>query len=682
MDKFLKKIELLAPAGRWNVLDAVLKNGADAVYIAGKEYNMRRHRSDFNFSRDEIARATEKVHAADTKIYITANSLLSDRELDEIGGYLEFLESIAVDAMIVQDPGLIQRVNQMGIDLPLHASTMMNIHSAEGARACAKSGISRIICSRDVALNQVKQMREGSGLEMEYFVHGDMCIAESGQCYMSGVLFGKSGNRGKCMKPCRWSYHMVNTKMGDFIETKTEGSYLLATKDLCLLEFIPELVEAGVTSLKIEGRMRAPDFLATVIKVYRKALDEYCSDPFGYVNNIDAYEELYRDRVRDFSTCCALKKPDGRVIGSSGKREPLFLSTGCKEKEIDLLNPKEDSCFEGKGYEENAQRKQPLLAVHAGSPESAHEALKRGADWIYIGGEVSPSRGQRWDLSSLRDTICRAHDKEKKVGLLTPRVTPARQLEELKWFLDQADSVMPDAVLVHNLGSLQLVREHSAIPLQADFSLNVLNHRSIEFLHQLGVRQVTLSLEASFETLKDLAGSGCIPLECIVHGPIPGMFLEHCLISMSLMGTSSQDPCRGPCRYLQYGLSDEQRQIYPIEVDQYCRTHLLLSKDLACLNYIPQFARTGVRTLRIEGQYYEKELVGVLTELYADLIKNESNKIDSARLKRLIALSPRRFSLGAYPKGICEDSSKTHKVTHLPSKDDMKESQLAQSAPY
>jgi putative protease len=643
---------------------------------------MRRHRSDFNFSRDEIARATEKVHAAGAKIYITLNSLLSERELDEIGGYLEFLESVAVDAIIVQDLGLIQLVTQSDLRLPLHASTMMNIHSAEGARACAKSGISRIICSRDVTLNQVKQMREDSGLEMEYFVHGDMCIAESGQCYMSGVLFGKSSNRGKCMKPCRWSYQIVNTRGGDFIATKTEGSYLLAAKDICLLKFIPELIEAGVTSLKIEGRMRTPEFLAMVVKVYRKALDEYCSDPFGYVNNIDAYEELYRNRVRDFSTCCALKKPDGSVIGSSGKREPLFLSTGCKEKEIDLLNPKEDSCFEGQGYEEDTQGKQPLLAVHAGSPESAHEALKRGADWIYIGGEVSPFRGQRWDLPSLSNTISRAHDMGKKVGLLTPRVTLARQLEELKWFLDRAGLVMPDAVLVHNLGSLQLVREHSAIPLHADFSFNVLNRRAIERLQQLGVRQATLSLEASFETLKELAGSTSIPLECIVHGSIPGMFLGHCLIGMSLMNTSSHDPCRGPCRYLQFGLSDKLRQVYPIEVDQYCRTHILLSKDLACLNYSEHFTRIGVRTLRIEGQYYEKELVGLLTELYAELIKNPLKRIDSPRLKRLIALSPRGFSLGAYPIGIGEDSSKTHTITRLPSRSDSENSQLAQSSAY
>lgn len=682
MDEFPKKIELLAPAGRWKALEAVLESGADAVYIAGKEYNMRTHRSDFNFDRHEMARAAERVHAFGSKIYIAINSLLSDRELDEIEGYLKFLESIAVDAIIVQDLGLIRLVKQLGLRLPLHASTMMNIHSAEAAKACAELGISRIICSRDITLTQVKEMQRESRLEMEYFIHGDMCIAQSGQCYMSGILFGKSSNRGKCMKPCRWSYQMVDLKTGEPIDSRVEGSYLLASKDMCLLEFIPELVNSGVVSLKIEGRMRSPDFLSRIVKVYRKVIDDYLADPFGYVNDIQAFDELYRDRVREFSSCFALKKPDNSLIGSSGTREPLFLSTSCEEKSIDLLRAEESFYFEEEDDVEKEQGEQPLLAVHVGSPDGADEALHRGADWIYIGGEVSPFRKQRWDLPALRETICLAHEKKKKVGLLTPRVSLPRQLKELKWFLKQIGPVMPDAVLVHNLGSLRLVRRLTDIPIYADFSLNVLNHRSIELLKDLGIDQVTLSLEASFETLRDVAENAPLPIECIVHGPLTGMFLEHCILSMSLMKSSSHDPCRGPCRYLQCGLSDKLQQIYPVEVDQYCRSHILFSKDVACLNYIKNFSQTGVSTLRIEGQYYEKKLVGLITGLYAGIIKNPSKEIDRKNLELLIALSPRGFSLGAYSRGIFERSSRREKISHLHAKQIIEECQLAQASSH
>jgi len=678
MDTFPKKIELLAPAGRSKALETVLESGADAVYIAGKEYNMRTHRSDFNFNRDEMAWAAEKVHASDCKIYIAVNSLLGDRDLDEIGEYLEFLESISVDAIIVQDLGLIQRVNQLDLKLPLHASTMMNIHSAEGAKACGEMGMHRIICSRDITLSQVKEMQRKSKLEMEYFVHGDMCIAQSGQCYMSGIIFGKSSNRGKCMKPCRWSYQMVNFKTGDPIDLRMEGSYLLASKDMCLLEFIPELVDAGVVSFKIEGRMRSPDFLARIVKVYRRAIDEYLDNPFGYVNSAHAFDELYQNRAREFSTCFAFKKPDGNLIDSSGTRETLFLSTAGKEDAIDLLNPGEEFCFEEDGSAEKDCCKQAQLSVHVGSPDCAEEALRRGADWIYIGGEVSLFRGQRWDLSSLKEVISLVHGKGKKVGLLTPRVTQPRQMKEIMWFLDQIGSFMPDAILVHNLGSLRLVRKLIDIPVYADFSFNVLNSRSIELLNNLGVKQVAFSLEASFKTLRDVAGNACLPVECIVHGPLPGMLLEHCILSMSLMKTSSHDPCRGPCHYLQCGLSNKLQQIYPVEVDQYCRSHILLSRDLACLNYIKSFAQTGVRRLRIEGQYYEKRLVGLVTELYASLIKNPSGRIDSKSLKLLIALSPRGFSLGAYPMGIFKHSLKRDNLSHLHSRQIMQGCQLAQ----
>jgi putative protease len=559
---------------------------------------------------------------------------------------------------------------------------MMNIHSGEGAKVCAELGMERIICSRDITLAQVKEMQRESRLAMEYFVHGDMCIVQSGQCYMSGILLGKSSNRGECMKPCRWSYQMVNLSRGKDLDTTREGSYLLASKDLCLLEFIPELVDSGVSSLKIEGRMRSPDFLARIVRVYRKALDDYLDDPVGYVNDITAFDDLYRNRVREFSSCFALKKPDAGVIESSGAREPFFLSTSCKEKEIDLLNPTEDLFGEERDTGENGRVNHPLLAVHVGSPDCAHEALQQGADWIYIGGEVSPPRGQKWGISALRETVALAHEKRKKVGLLTPRVTLSRQLKELEWLMQQADSLRPDALLVHNLGSLRLVRELSDIPLYADFSLNVLNRRSAQLLEDLGIGQVTLSLESSFATLKDIADKSSLPVEAIIHGPVPGMLLEHCIVSMSLMKASSHDPCRGPCRYLHSGLSDTLDQLYPVEVDQYCRSHILLSKDLACLNYMRSFTQTGVRTLRIEGQYYEKKLVGLVTALYADLIKNPMEKIDNERLQFLIGLSPRGFSLGAYPQGILEPSSSRERLSQLHSSQVIQECQLILSSSH
>ncbi len=664
MDKIPSHVELLAPVGRWNALDAVLKNGADAVYLAGKQYNMRRHRSDFNFDQGEIARAADKVHACGAKIYVTLNSLLSEKELDEIEDYLVFLESTGVDAVIVQDLGLIGLITTLDLDLTLHSSTMMNVHSPEGAKACAQLGIKRIICSRDITLNQLKEMKRESGIEMEYFVHGDMCIAQGGQCYASGIIFGKSSNRGKCMKPCRWQYDLVDLQNGCSMKTKMEGPHLLAAKDLCLFQFIPEIVDAGVSSLKIEGRMRPPEYLSKVVRIYRTAIDQYLNDPIGYVNDQDLFEELRRERVREFSTCCAFKKPDGSLIGSSGTREPLFLSAAGKEHVIDLINPVVFPLLGGKNEAAGKTMTRPVLAVHAGSADAAQKALEHGADWIYVGGEVSPVRGQRWGLSEIRLAARMAHETGKKVGLLTPRVTLPAQLKEIVWFLEHMDSEKPDAVLVHNLGALHALKNHTDIPLYADFSFNVLNCIAAELLQKQGINQVTLSVEASFQGVKELAEEAILPVECIVHGPLPAMYLEHCIISMTLMKTSSQDPCRGACRYIKYGLKNRSGDVYPVEADQYCRNHILLSKELACLNYINDFSRLGVRSLRIEAQYYGEDMVGLVTQLYAHAIgENQQEKPDGELVERLIAASPGGFSLGAYPGGIFKSFGRKKKAS-------------------
>jgi putative protease len=477
-----------------------------------------------------------------------------------------------------------------------------------------------------------------------------MCIAQSGQCYSSGILFGSSSNRGKCMKPCRWPYELVDMKTGTPLEVKMEGPYLLAAKDMCLLQFIPELIDAGVASFKIEGRMRPPEFMAQVVRIYRTALDQYLKDPIGYVNDPDLFEELYQQRVRDFSTCFTFKKPDGGLITSSGKREPLFLSTGVKEHEVDLLNPVEGLFFENSIADVNDP---PVLAVHVGGPDAAEEALAHGADWIYIGGEISPVRRQQWPLTDMLRIIRKAHTLGKKVGVLLPRVTFSSQIKEIAWFLERVDTLRPDAILVHNLGTLRMAGSLSDISVHADFSFNSLNRRSIELLKGLGAARVTLSLESSFQVVTALAKDAGLPLECMVHGPVTGMYLEHCIMSLALKGTSSQDPCRGACRYLQSGLKNKLGDVYPVEPDQYCRNHILLSKDLACISYLDFFQKAGVQSLRIEAQYYEKELVGLLTELYAGAIKqNHSDNSYRELLRRVLAQSPRGFSLGAYPKGI------------------------------
>ena len=651
------KVELLAPAGKWDVLVAVIDAGADAVYIAGKRFNMRMHRSDFNFTDEQLALAVEFAHERNVKIYVTVNNLVSDAEMIGLYDYLKYLQDIKVDAVIVHDLGVINLVSEMELVIPMHASTMMNVHSVEMATELKKLGVSRIITSRDIALHQVKEIGEKAGIETEYFVHGDMCVSQSGQCLSSGVIFGKSANRGECMKPCRWKYSIVESKSGEEIGDLPNG-YLLAMKDMCMFQHIPELIQAGVSSFKIEGRMRHEDFLKPVIALYRKAIDDYLSSPFTYWHKIEDFEKMYKDRVRDFTTSMAFSHATSNVFDYTGSREPLFLSSGAVEKKLtsDDLNDNPFEATNGK------QKNEKYLAVKVSTINAVSRSLNAGADYVYLGAEVSPVRGEGWTKKLLQDAVKMAHDMGKKIVYGTPRICTSRELSEIEWLFDIAAGTGVDGVLVHNLGALQCAKQFD-LDIIADFSFNVLNVGSIKMLEKLGVKRVTSSIESSFNDLDNLAGHSTVPVECIVHGSLPSMLLEHCLPAMLVTKTNAKSGCRLPCRYINYALKDEKGEIRQIEVDQYCRNHIMFASDLCVLPYLNSFLMTDVEVFRIEAQYYEDDLVEIVVNQYRKrmdlLIENPGVfcPLPESEWNILKEESPKSLSLCAYSQNITRSKS-------------------------
>ncbi len=651
------KVELLAPAGKWDTLVAVLEAGADAVYLAGKRFNMRMHRSDFNFTDGQLARAVEYAHERNVKIYVTVNSLISDFEMDGIYNYLKYLQDIKVDAIIVHDLGVINLVNEMKFDIPMHASTMMNVHSVEMATELKKLGVSRIITSRDITLFQVKEIGEKAEIETEYFVHGDMCVSQSGQCHSSGVIFGKSANRGECMKPCRWKYSIVESKSGEEIGDLPNG-YLLAMKDMCMFQHIPELIQSGVSSFKIEGRMRHEDFLRPIISLYRKAIDDYLSSPFTYWHKIEDFEKLYRDRVRDFTTSMAFSHATSNVFDYTGSREPLFLSSGAKEKILTSEDLNENP-FE---TTKNNSKIKKLLAVKVSTINAVKKSLNAGADYVYLGAEVSPVRGEGWTKEILHDAVMMTHDMGRKIVCGTPRICTSRELSEIEWLFDIAADIGVDGVLVHNLGALQCAKQFE-LDIFADFSFNVTNTDSIKILEKLGVKRITSSIEASFNDLYKLAGNSTIPVECIVHGPLPGMILEHCLPAMLVTKTNAKSGCRLPCRYINYALKDEKGEIRQIEVDQYCRNHIMLAADLCVLPYLNSFLMTDAEVFRIEAQYYDEELVGTVVNQYRrrmDLLVDNPEvfcPLPEQEWNSLVEQSTKGLSLCAYSQNVTRSRS-------------------------
>ena len=298
-------IELLSPAGNMEKLKTAILYGANAVYFAGKKYGLRAYSG--NFDQDELKESVEYCHKHNVKAYITLNIIAHNSDFDGLKDYLEYLLSIGVDAVIVADAGVVKFIKDNVPQLVIHVSTQANITNKYSAKFFVDMGASRIILARELSLTEIKQIRDyiPENIELEAFCHGAMCISYSGRCLLSNYLAGRDANRGACVQACRWEYSIneINRKGQEYPITQDErGTYILNSKDLNMLAHIKELKEAGVTSFKIEGRMKSPYYVATVTNAYRRALDELERDGENYTTNETLEKELLKASHRKYTT--------------------------------------------------------------------------------------------------------------------------------------------------------------------------------------------------------------------------------------------------------------------------------------------------------------------------------------------------------------------------------------------
>lgn len=264
------KFELLAPVGSFESLYAAVRNGANAVYLGGKLFNARAYASNFDF--EELVEAVSYAHLHGVKVYITVNILLDDSEMEAVIDYIRYLYSIDVDAIIVQDLGLISIVREIFPDFEIHGSTQMTINNLSGVEFLGEQGFKRVVLARETPIEEIRYIRKNTSIELETFIHGALCVSYSGQCLMSSLIGGRSGNRGTCAQPCRMAYSIID-KEGRLLDN-WDKKYILSPKDLNSLENMNELMDAGIDSFKIEGRMKRPEYVATVVNAYRKAIDK------------------------------------------------------------------------------------------------------------------------------------------------------------------------------------------------------------------------------------------------------------------------------------------------------------------------------------------------------------------------------------------------------------------------
>lgn len=308
-----RKVELLVPAGSLEVLKVAVDYGADAVYIGGQAYGLRA-KAD-NFSIEEMKKAVKYAHAKNAKVYVTANIFAHNYDIEGMKAYFEQLKDTGVDAVLVSDPGIFLLAKETMPDMELHISTQANNTNYLTYNFWYNMGAKRVVTARELSLVEIKQIREHipEDMEIESFMHGAMCISYSGRCLLSSYFTGRDANRGACTHPCRWKYHIVEeTRPGEYMPVNEDdrGTYIFNSKDLCMIEHIPEMIDAGIDSFKIEGRMKTALYVATVARTYRKAIDDYLEDPQKYRDNMPWYlDQISNCTYRQFTTGFYFGKP-------------------------------------------------------------------------------------------------------------------------------------------------------------------------------------------------------------------------------------------------------------------------------------------------------------------------------------------------------------------------------------
>ena len=578
--------ELLAPAGSFDALRAAIAGGADAVYFGGGDFNARINAK--NFSNEELKEAIDILHSCGRKAYITLNTLVHNRELEDYLRFAEFVYKAGADALIVADLGGAEAIHRHLPNLELHASTQMSGHNLEQAKLLANHGFSRMVCARELPKDDIEYLVKNSPIEIEMFTHGALCVCHSGQCLFSSIVGGRSGNRGACAQPCRLPYTDENGKQ----------SYPLSLKDLSLAGHITDLIDCGVQSLKIEGRMKSPEYVFGVVRAFRTLLDEgknatpeelsqlarvFSRGGFtqGYYNRkinssmlgirsdeeksisktalyssekidaiipkkikIDAFARVYLDRPIELTLSCGETK-----ITAFGQVPEKAINAPLSYENI----KKNLTKFGATNYEiENFALEHddtvmlPISALNElrrNACQMLDEALK-GENNVRAGFEKYVScvpNGAKKEIRTARfyraEQITNSAREYFDIiylplqnyngeceGIILPPVILDSELKKVEIMLEKAKEKGAKYALVGNLGALSLAKKYG-FDIHGDFRFNVYNNETVAKLESLGVESIILSPELTIPQIRDVAGDTAT----IVYGRLPLMLLEKCV---------------------------------------------------------------------------------------------------------------------------------------------------------
>lgn len=399
----MRDTELLIPAGSLDVLKTAVIYGADAVYLGGEAFGLRAKAK--NFTNEEIKEGIAFAHERGVKVYITANILAHNDDLAGVEQYFEELKDIRPDALIISDPGVFAIAKRVLPDMELHVSTQANNTNYGTCLFWHQLGAKRVVSARELSLQEIREIRAHipEDMQIESFIHGAMCISYSGRCLLSNFLVGRDANQGACTHPCRWKYSVVEeTRPGEYMPVyeNERGTYIFNSKDLCMIEHIPELVDAGIDSFKIEGRMKTALYVATVARTYRKAIDDYKKDPELYRKNMEWYkEEIGKCTYREFTTGFYFGKPttDSQIYDSNTYvKNYTYLGTAEEVREDGCCRIEQKNKFSvGEQIEIMKPDGRNVLVTVKGITDEDGNTMESAPHpkqilWVDLGSEVSP----------------------------------------------------------------------------------------------------------------------------------------------------------------------------------------------------------------------------------------------------------------------------------------------------
>lgn len=635
-------MEILSPAGSFEALSAAVHYGADAVYAGGSRFNARRHAQ--NFSDEALEEAVDFCHLHGVKFYLCCNTLVKENEYEEAMQLIRHAYRIGVDALIMQDLGLIERVRQELPDFPIHGSTQMTVVNSGGVKLLEELGLQRVVLAREVTKQGIQSILKHTKAELEYFVHGALCISYSGQCLMSSILGGRSGNRGGCAQPCRLSYTLLENG-----KAVTGAEHVLCPKDLCLADRVSELKTMGVSSLKIEGRMKSPAYVAMVTQVYKKAAEGAVTDDeirqmlkfFSRGGSCHGYWEgcTYQNmmdtagnakKVADSLPTIAAqeKKQPMQLRFFAEPNKPLMLSAEAAEQSVTVRG---DVCETAHTHPTEAARVEEQLKKLGGtvfyaesvsvqlSPVAAvpikeinrlrREAVlqlekqvtgryKRSLPTVNIKPHQRPYtvcgqpvlsaevRTEEQLAAAVAMGIERIYLPAALWQKANNRFDSVLLLSPLTKEGEQLPQVDTAQVCVQNLGQILAFDNRQ---LAASHRLNITNSRSTALLQSLGVRRMVVSPELNLKGIHALRQQSDAELEVIAYGRLPLMLLEHCVIR-STVG------CR--CDSAAYALKDRKNEIFPL-VSTHCGNIVYNSKPIYMADRLSDIKNLQINGLRL-----------------------------------------------------------------------------------